>query len=106
MKIKIPKHIKLLTHSYKIRFDTKALTSAGTCGLTRHLYQDIIIDKASLPPSEVDQVFLHELLHVIERHFIVKLDDADIDRIAEGLAVILFDNLGIEFDWSEIESEV
>ena len=103
MKVKIPKEIKLLTHTYKIKFDTKELASAGTGGLTKHLYQEIILDNVAYKPSEVDQIFLHEYIHVIERHLCVKLDDADVERISEGLADLLFNNLGIEFDWSLIK---
>ena len=102
MKVKIPKEIRLLTHKYKIRFDTKELASAQAGGLTRHLYQEIILDNVANPKSEVDQIFLHEFLHVIERHLCVKIDDADVERISEGLAELLFTSLGIEFDWSLI----
>ena len=98
--VKIPREIKLLTHIYKIRFDTKDLASLGASGLTRHLYQEIILDNNASPKSEVDQIFLHEYLHVIERHLCVKIDDADVERISEGLAELLFTSLGIEFDWS------
>ncbi len=103
IKIKVPKKIKMLTHSYKIRFDTKDLISRQNCALTRHFYQDIMLDNSTLPPSELGQVFLHEVLHTIERHFSIKSEDGDIDRMAEGLAVFLFDNLKIELDWSDIK---
>ena len=103
MKVKIPKTLRLLTHNIGVKFDVKQTQSLGTCGVTRHLYQDIILDNITLPKSELDQVFLHEYIHVIERHFCVKLEDADVERISEGLAVLLFNDLDIEFDWSEIE---
>ena len=103
MKIKVPKQMRLLTHNITIRFDAKHVIAQGTCGLTRHLYQDIILDNISLPPSELNQVFLHEYIHVIERHFCLKLDDADVERLAEGLSVLLFDTFNIELDWSLIE---
>lgn len=105
MEIKVPKEIKLLTHTYKISFDKKELDSTGTCGLTKHLYQKIYLDKQSLPPSELNQVFLHELIHVIERHFCVRLEDADVERLSQGLAEILFNSLGIELSWDEVNRE-
>ena len=71
--------------------------------MTRHLYQKIYLDKDATPRSEVDEIFLHELIHIIERHMGMKFDDMDIERLAEGLCIILFDNLGIEFDWSNIK---
>ena len=103
MKVKIPKTVKFLTHTYKIRFDSTALNSQGTQGMVRHIYQDIILDKDHTAKSETDQIFLHEYIHIIERHTGMKLDDSDIERITEGLAELLFTSLGIEFDWSLIK---
>ncbi len=103
MKVKVPKTIKVLSHTYKVRFDTKDLVANGAMGLTRHLHQEVILDGVNIPPSELNQTFLHELLHIVERHFCLKLGDDDIDRISEGMAVILFDNFGIELDWSAIK---
>jgi len=102
MKVKVPPKVKVASHSYLIRFDRKVLRSASANGLARHTYQDIIVSD-DVAMSERNQILLHELLHLVERFWGVKLDDIDIDRIAEGLAVILFDNLGIELDWSLIE---
>ena len=103
IKVKIPREIKILTHTYKIRFDTKELASVGAGGLTKHLYQEIVLDNKISPKSELDQIFLHEYIHTIERHFCVKINDDDVERISEGLAELLFTNLGIEFDWGLIE---
>ena len=103
MKVKIPKTIKMLTHTYSIEFNPKELASTGCSGLTRHYYQKIFLDNQIMPPSELDQIFLHEVIHTIERHMVIKLDDADVDRLAEGLAEFLFTNLCIEFDWSQIK---
>ena len=103
MKVKIPKEVKFLTHTYKIRFDSMELNSQGASGLTRHLYQDIILDRDHTAKSETDQIFLHEYIHIIERHTGMKLDDSNIERITEGLAELLFTSLGVEFDWSLIE---
>ena len=101
MKVKIPRKIKMLTHPYTIKFDEKVTLSAGTIGLTRHYYQDICLTR-ELPPSELNQLFLHEVLHTIERHFNIKLEDQDVDRLSEGLCIFLFENLGIEFVWDDI----
>ena len=101
MKVRIPKTIKLLTHTSSVKFDAKFVQAQGSCGLTRHWYQEIILDP-SMPESEIAQVFFHEVFHVIERHFCVKLDDADIERLSEGLMEILVNNLNLEFDFSDI----
>jgi len=104
MKVTIPRKIKMLTHTYDIVFDNRELAASSCIGLTRFLHQKIILSKGVEPDSELNQIFLHEILHTIERHFGMKLDDMDIDRLAEGLAVFLFDNLGIEFDWEAYEN--
>ncbi len=103
MKVKVPKTIKILSHTYKIRFGVKDLIAAGAMGLTRHLHQEIILDGTNIPPSELNQTLLHELMHIVERHFCLKMGDDDIDRISEGMAVVLFDAFGIELDWSGIK---
>lgn len=105
MKIKVPKEIKLLSHTYQVRSNTKELISAGAMGLTRHLFQWINVDTRNVPPTERDQTLLHELFHVIERHFNLKIEDEDIDRFSEGFASILFDSFGIKLDWSDIKEE-
>jgi len=101
MKIKVPVKLKIASHEYTIRDDIKQLMSNTVVGEVRHVYHDIILDFNRLP-SELTQTFLHEYLHCIERFWNVKLDDNDVDRLAEGMAV-LFNNLGIELDWSNIK---
>ena len=101
MKVKVPQEFKIASHTYTIKYDPKQLESTGAMGLCRHLYKEIILSN-NLPESEKMENFLHEYLHCVERIWVAKLDDVDVDRIAEGLCV-LFNNLGIEFDWSEIK---
>ena len=105
MKIKIPKEIRLLTHTYKVRSNTLETRANSAIAVSRHYHQDIIIDKKGMPRSEYEQAFFHEVLHVIERHFSMDFADNDIDRLAEGLVAILADDFGIEWDWSEIKVE-
>ncbi len=101
MKVKVPQKIKLLTHTYDVEFNKQELSSAGTIGLCQHIYGKIIVGN-NFPLSQMNQSFLHEYMHLVERFLVVKLDDTDIDRIAEGIAVLL-ENLGIELDWSDIK---
>ena len=105
MKIKVPREIKLLTHKYKVRSNSKELLGLVAMAVSRHFLQDIILDTRNIPPSELNQTFLHEIVHIIERHFSMRFDDGDTDRLAEGFAAILFDNFGIELDWSDIQEE-
>lgn len=103
MKIKVPKTIKIASYDYDIKFNTKELLAHGTQGLASHIYKSVTIDN-ELHPTEMRQVLLHEILHCIERAWTIKIDDADIDRIAEGISMLLFDekNFNLELDWSDI----
>lgn len=102
MKVKIPKQIKLGVHSYGIRYNSHLRCDEGSVGCSRHRSQVIEIE-----PDQADsqkyETFIHEVLHIIDRQYSCRLDEDDVDRIAEGFADFLFNNLGIELDWSEIE---
>jgi len=102
MKVVIPRQIKMASHTYGIELNRVKCSGAGTIGLCNHLEQKIYIDDISAK-SQLDQALLHEIMHMIERFFVVRIDDNDIDRIAEGLAILLFDNFGIEFDWGLVK---
>ncbi len=104
MRIKIPKQIKICSRTYTIKIDSKTCMGAGSTGLTRHQFDDILLDDI-VPVGQMNQILLHEILHVIETVFTIKIDDADTDRLAEGFLIFLQDNLGIEFDWSAIKEE-
>ena len=101
-KIRVPKQIKITTHTYGVEFNTKECIAGGASGLCKHTFEKLCFDPA-LPKGQLDQTFLHEVMHMIERYCVVKLDDTDIDRIAEGLAMFLFENLDIQLDWSLIK---
>ena len=102
MKVKIPKEIKIGSHNYRVKYKPFLSKDSGFRGTIEHRLQEIWIDPEN-PPSQRDATLLHEGLHLISTVFSCSLDDDAIDRVAEGLAEFLFNNLGIEFDWSEIE---
>jgi len=103
MKIKVPKRIEIASHTYDVLFSPRQLESAGSSGLTKHYYKEIILSK-NLPRSELVEVFLHEYLHCVERIWVNSFDDVEIDRLAEGLCVLL-NNLNIELDFSGIPTK-
>lgn len=102
MKIKVPKRIKIASHTYEVAFDNRATDSAGTMALTRPLYETILLSKEAKEGWR-NQLFLHEVLHMIDRFWFTQISEENLERLSEGLAVFLFDNLGIELDWSEIK---
>jgi len=101
IKIKVPGEIKIGTHTYKIMFDRAIRTDDDRIGEANHRTQIIKI-WTEAPLSMKNEALLHELIHIAEYYFRVRIDDADIDRIAQCMCDFLFNNLGIEFDWSLI----
>ncbi len=63
----------------------------------------IINIETSVPLSIRNQTLLHEVIHIVDRVYVCRMDEDDLERLSNGLSELLFDNLGIELDWSEIE---
>jgi len=59
----------------------------------------------TLPPSGRTETLLHELIHCVNKVYLNgNLGEDVVSALAEGLNQVL-PQLGIEFDWSELESE-
>lgn len=101
MKIKVPKTIKIATHSYPVSYNKDLRCDEGFVGKVKHRVPGIEIEPDQAF-SQKNQTLLHEVLHIISRTYSCDLDEGNIDRIAEGFSELLFNNLGIELDWSEI----
>lgn len=99
MKVKVPKTIRIGVYNYEIKFvDLDDYGLLGQC-----LTDEGLIKIAPRKPSGVTNVsFLHEVTHAVNDVYRCRIEDDNIDRIAHGIAEFLFNNLGIEFDWSDI----
>ena len=102
--VKIPNPLKIGMYVFKIVLSHTLPLSVAGC------YGDIdpSIEKLrmaiGLTPIQRHATFNHEVLHQINRNYCCGLDEATIDRIAEGLADFQRDTLGIEYDWSEVDA--
>ena len=99
MKVLIPNEIKSGPYPYEVKLTPDLKLNEGTWGSTHFVKRVVRVD-AGLPLLERNQTLIHELLHVISSTYQCALDEDNIERIANGLSEFLFDNLGIEFDWS------
>jgi len=99
MKIKVPKEIQIGCHSHKVFL--KDNTTSDFDGDAYHR-QEMIRVEEKLPPTQRGATFLHESLHFISQIYSVTLAERDINSLSEGLGQLLFSDLGIELDWSEI----
>ena len=102
MKVKVPRQIKLGTHLFDIIFSDTVRSDEGLAGLTHHRKQIIEIEKVQ-PLSQKAVILLHEVLHIIDRQYGCELEERNVDRVAQGIAEFLMENLGIEFDWQDVK---
>ena len=102
MKVKVPKQIKIGAHTYSVCYKQFLGKDMGFRGTIEHRLQEIWIDPDN-PESQKAETLIHEVLHLIGSVFSTGLDDSNVDRIAEGFLELLANNLGIEFDWSDIK---
>lgn len=59
-----------------------------------HCYHDkckIVLNK-SIDKQKLEQTFLHEIIHIINIDYELKLDEDDVTRLANGLYAFLKDN--------------
>lgn len=102
MKIKIPKTVKIGTHTYSIELDPHLHSDEKDYGQINYRAQTIRV-WLDAPLSIKNEALLHEVIHLAQSIYRVDISDADIDRVAETIGGFLFNNLGIEFDWSGID---
>ena len=102
MKVKVPKEIKIATHTYRVGYDPHMRHDEACYGQVNHRTQTINIE-SSIPPSVKDQTLIHEIVHIVDKVYVCRMDEDDLERLSNGMAELLFNNLGIELDWSELE---
>jgi CII-binding regulator of phage lambda lysogenization HflD len=104
VKVKVPKQSKVGAREYKVLIENDLVQNQGNRGETRYHKQEIVLD-SRLSQEQRIVTFIHERLHTIEEHFCgrVNLSEEIISGLAEGLYQFLKEDLGIEFDWSEID---
>ncbi|KKN16940.1 hypothetical protein LCGC14_0970980 [marine sediment metagenome] len=101
MRVKIPREIKISIYPYSVKLVPHLKLEEGNWGTTNFVRRTLGID-SDLPLLERNQTLLHEVFHIISASFLCGLDEDNVERLANGIGELLFDNLGIEFDWSGI----
>jgi len=103
MEVKIPSEIRIATHPYDIVLNPHLHSEESRLGVCNHRAQRIEIETDQCS-SDLTVSLIHEIIHVIGRTYNCDVSDPDVDRIAQGMAEFLFNNLGIEFDWQDIKT--
>ena len=100
MIVKVPKEIKIGSHTYKVWFDEReddgdfrATTLHGKC--------EVLLNPR-LHPQQLRVTYLHEVLHVLGEAYSQKLPEEAVGVLAEALGTLLFSVLDLDFDFSDI----
>ena len=102
MKVKIPKEIRIGTHTYTLKFTPHIHSDDARYASCNHRTQTIEF-WSEAPPSITNESLIHEVLHIAELCYRIDVSDADIDRIANVVMELLENSLGIEFSWEGIK---
>ena len=101
MKLVILPQIKIGINHYSIIFKPHLNVDEHHTGSVNFRTGLIEIEPAMMESIRVVSL-LHELIHAISYGYAISLDDADIDRLAEGVAELLVNNWRLKFDLSQI----
>ena len=92
--MKIPTQVKAFGRIYKIVRDND-ITNRMECWGYLDAMKDILVLKkrdCEFTPGHEKQVFLHELMHIVDSNFHVGLTEEQIQIMAVGLTTIIEDN--------------
>lgn len=96
--MKIPDKLKVAGHYYKIIFDDNGLSKKQLVGHSSNDFKEIKLcryykSKRARAKSEVEETLMHEIIHVIDRHYNNdSLSEKAVDRLSNGLYQVLKDN--------------
>jgi len=102
MKVKVPKTVKIAAHSYKPFFREHLREEENKNGYINFRTGELAIEPDQTQEN-LDISLYHEIVHTIDRIYCCEISETDTERIAQGLAEFLKNNLGVELDWSDIK---
>ena len=102
MKIKVPQKIRISAEDYEIFFQPHLSVDDAQSGQVWFRKNLIRVDPC-FPRSAQFATLIHEVIHIIDRCYKCHLEEDNVERLARGISEFLANNLGIEFDWSDIK---
>lgn len=98
----VPKQVVIGPHEYEVSFDHNIRLDDGHNGQIHYRNQTIKLDNCE-PQTQLEAIFMHEVLHGITDVFNITLDEADNDRLANGLVMFLKENFGARFNFEGVK---
>lgn len=102
MKVKVPNPVQIGGYKYSVCYKEGLLIEDQASGVAHHRREEIQIDPL-LGKQDRDTTFMHEVNEIIKRVYSCDITHSDLDRMANGNSEFLFNNLGIDLDWSDIK---
>jgi hypothetical protein len=92
--LKIPKSIKAFGREYKIVRENSTTRKLECWGYFDDMEDTIVLRERSVgfTSGHERQVFLHEIIHIIETNLPIGLTEEQVQTIAVGLSTIIDDN--------------
>ena len=100
IKVKIPPTLRHESHVYEVVFDDTQEEKEFKGTYSERLHMIFLNPKTH--PQQLRITYLHEILHLLFNSSNIDPTEQDVVRLAEGLGEVLFSNLGIDFDFSEV----
>ena len=101
-RIEVQPKLKIASHTYQVLFDERE-DDGDFRGSALHRHHEVALNP-KLHAQQLRVTYLHEVLHVIDQSYCMHLSEDAVGPLAEGLAEFLFNNLGIELDFSKIDT--
>jgi hypothetical protein len=91
--MKIPKNVRVCGLDYKVEFSDNLYIEEGCYGTHNPTTMVITLQNHKLDHGRQSQVFIHELIHAVDLHYMnSKLTEDQVNQIANGVYQILADN--------------
>lgn len=91
--MQIPKKVRICGLDYEVIFSDDLYLTDGCYGTHNSSTLQITLQNHTLNRQRQEQVFLHELMHAVDVHYLNnKLSEDQVDQIANGIFQIMRDN--------------
>ena len=82
----LPEKVKVGPHVYEVRVADPNPDAEGRLGTSDHLNRVIAISElASTRPQQAINTFIHEVIHCVDQCYQTKLEEDQVERLANGL---------------------
>lgn len=101
-KLTVPKEIKLGARTFKVSYNKDIVYDNNWSGCISQRHGTIEICPDYNDEYKMITLF-HEIFHAICYQYNIEIDEKDNDRLANGMAEFLKNNLDVTLDWREIK---